>query len=405
MKLQFQEREFVPVLLGADINTYSVARAFYEAYQIKTYVFGKYMSGPSCYSKIINYRANPKMDTEEVLLKAINAVSKRYKDKKILLLGCGDNYVTLVSRCKDRLPENVIAPYIDIEQMNQLVDKEHFYKLCDKYGIDYPATLIYRQEMGMDFEVKFTYPVILKPSDGVDYFAHSFDGQNKVYVIKSRHELETTIQKIYESGYSNSLIIQDMIPGNDEYMRVLTSYSGKDKKVKMMCLGHVLLEEHTPLGMGNHALILTEPNEPLMEKAKKLLEDIGFTGFSNFDIKYDSRDGKFKFFELNVRQGRSNFYVTNSGFNVAKYLVEDYIENKEIPFQIAQKEYLWMVVPKYVAFKYVRDKETKKKMRQLIKEKKMVNPLFMRNDLGLKRYLRLVKNHLRQYGNFRKYYK
>lgn len=33
MKLQFQEREFVPVLLGADINTYSVARAFYEAYQ------------------------------------------------------------------------------------------------------------------------------------------------------------------------------------------------------------------------------------------------------------------------------------------------------------------------------------------------------------------------------------
>ena len=60
-------------------------------------------------------------------------------------------------------------------------------------------------------------------------------------MIKSRHELETTIQKIYESGYSNSLIIQDMIPGNDEYMRVLTSYSGKDKKVKMMCLGHVLL--------------------------------------------------------------------------------------------------------------------------------------------------------------------
>ena len=39
--MEFKEREFIPVLLGADINTYSVARAFYEAYQVKTYVFGK----------------------------------------------------------------------------------------------------------------------------------------------------------------------------------------------------------------------------------------------------------------------------------------------------------------------------------------------------------------------------
>lgn len=405
MKLQFQERTFVPVLLGADINTYSVARAFYEAYHVKTYVFGKYMSGPSCYSKIINYRANPKMDTDEMLLKAMDAVSKRYKDKKILLLGCGDNYVTLVSRCKARLPENVIAPYIDIEQMNQLVNKEKFYELCDKHHIDHPETLIYKPSMGMDFEMKFKYPVILKPADSVDYFSHSFEGQNKVYVIENRQLLEETIQKIYEAGYTHTLIIQDMIPGNDEYMRVLTSYSGKDGKVRMMCLGHVLLEEHTPLGMGNHALILTESNKPLMDNAKKLLEEIGFTGFSNFDIKYDIRDKKFKFLELNVRQGRSNFYVTNSGFNIARYLVEDYIENKEIPFEMAEEEYLWMVVPKYVAFKYVKNKNTRKKMRRLIREKKMVNPLFMRNDLGLKRYSRLVKNHLKQYGNFKKYYK
>ena len=62
--------------------------------------------------------------------------------------------------------------------------------------------------------------------------------------------------------------------------------------------------------------------------------------------------------------------MTNSGFNVAKYLVEDYIENKEIPFQIAQKEYLWMVVPKYVAFKYVKRQRDKEKDAQLIKRKK-----------------------------------
>lgn len=403
--MKFEEREFVPFLLGSDINTYSVARAFYEAYKVKTYVFGKYMSGPSCFSKIVNYRSNPKMDTEEIFLKAVNAVAKRFRHKKIFVLGCGDNYVTLISRCKDKLPANVIAPYVDIALMECLVNKEKFYELCDKIGIDYPDTLIYKREMGMDFKVDFDYPVILKPSDSVDYFEHKFDGQNKVYKLKSREELAQTIETIYCAGYSGDLIIQDMIPGNDEYMRVLTNYSGQDKKVKMMCLGHVLLEEHTPLGVGNHAVIMTEQNKTLMEQARQLLEEIGYTGFSNFDIKYDFRDDKFKFLELNVRQGRSNFYVTNSGFNIAKYLVEDYIYHHEMAFEMSEKEYLWLVVPKHVAFKYVRDKEARKKMRQLISEGKAVNPLFMKGDLGLKRYLRLVKNHLRQYSDYSKYYK
>ena len=34
--MEFKEREFIPVLLGGDINTYSVARAFYEQYQVKS---------------------------------------------------------------------------------------------------------------------------------------------------------------------------------------------------------------------------------------------------------------------------------------------------------------------------------------------------------------------------------
>ena len=93
MDMEFKEREFVPVLFGGDINTYSVARAFYEEYQVKSYVLGKYMSGPSCYSKVTNYRKNPQMDTEEVVLKAITKLSKHYPDKTILAIGCGDSYV------------------------------------------------------------------------------------------------------------------------------------------------------------------------------------------------------------------------------------------------------------------------------------------------------------------------
>lgn len=402
--MEFKEREFIPVMLGGDINTYSVARAFYEQYQVRSFIFGKFPSGPSYNSRMITYRANPKIDTDEVFLKTVNGFAKKHKEKKIVLIGCGDSYVALISWHKAELAENIIAPYIDFDLMNSLQQKETFYRLCEKHGVDYPGTVIYDQSMGMDFEMNFPYPVILKPSDSIQYWEHPFASQKKVYTISDRKELEQVIRDIYGAGYRDKLIIQDMIPGNDEYMRVLTAYSDRNGKVKMMCLGHVLLEEHTPHGLGNHAVIITEPNEELMLRVKNLLEDLHYTGFSNFDIKYDRRDGKYKFFEINTRQGRSNYYVTGSGFNIAKYVVEEYVYGKELPLELAKEEHLWMVVPKAVAFKYVKDENLKAKMRKLIREKKMVNPVFLRGDLKPKRFLAMLKTHFSHFVKFKKYY-
>lgn len=402
--MEFVEREFIPVLLGGDINTYSVARAFYEEYQVKSYIFGKYATGPSYGSKIINYYPNPKIDQDDYFLMRVNSFAKKHANKKIVLIGCGDSYVALISKHKAELAKNIIAPYIDFELMDSLQQKEIFYSLCEKHGVPYPGTLIYDKSMGLDFEVNFPYPMILKPSDSIAYWEHPFETQNKVYTIHDRAELEKVITDIYDAGYPDKLILQDMIPGNDENMRVLTSYSDKNGKVKMMCLGHVLLEEHTPHGIGNHAIIITEPQEELMGNVKALLEDMHYIGFSNFDIKYDKRDNKYKFFEINTRQGRSNYYVTHSGYNVARYIVEEYVYGKEAEFKIADEEYLWMVVPKAVAFKYVKEEENLKKLKKLLKEKKSCNPSFMKGDNKPVRMARMIKLYFSHYGKFKKYY-
>ncbi len=403
--LKFEEREFIPVLLGGDINTYSVARAFYEAYGVRSYVFGKYQTGPSFCSRLTIYEGNEAIDTDAYFLRRIRRFSDEHKDKKILLIGCGDSYVALASKHKAELPENVIAPYIDFSLMDSLQQKKRFYELCDKHGVDHPKTIVYQKEMGLDFECPFSYPLILKPSNSIAYWEHPFPTQNKVYKLGSREELEQVITQIYDAGYDDSLIIQDMIPGNDEYMRVLTAYSDRNGKVKMMCLGHVLLEEHTPHGSGNHAVILTEQNQELMKKVKNLLEDLHYVGYSNFDIKFDQRDNTYRFFEINTRQGRSNYYVTGSGLNIAKYFVEDYIYQRDIPYTEATGEHLWMTVPRGVAYKHIKNPEYTATVRRLIKEGKMVNPVFKRGDLAWNRFLRMAKTHLKQYSNFDKYYK
>ena len=393
---------FQPLLFGGDINVYSVARAFHEAYGVRSIAYGKYPSFPCRGSAILDYRVCPDNESEEAFRRNVEMVSRQFPDKKVILLGCGDSYVQLAAHCRDSLPENVIAPYIDGALLDTLINKEKFYQLCDRYGIDHPATFIYDKSMGHDFTLPWGPPYIAKPADSVAYWACGDHSLAKVYICQSWEELLESLDHVYAAGYSGHMVLQEFIPGDDSYMRVLTNYSDHTGQVRLMCLGHVLLEEHSPHGIGNHAVILTEQDEPLCMKIKELLESLHFVGFSNFDIKYDQRDGRYKAFEINCRQGRSNYYVTGAGYNIARLVVEDYVEGRELPFQIAGNRSLWRMVPRKVAFQFT-PKRYHQEMRALIRAGADHHSLVYRRDAGLKRRLRIWKNHLGNIKRFRQY--
>lgn len=397
------ENRFRPLLFGGDINVYSLARAFYEAYGVKVTAYGKFPTGPCYQSRILDYRPCREIETDRVFVETVTAFAQEAPDRTVLCIGCGDSYVSLAARHKGEFPPNVIAPYVDIAQMEELTNKARFYALCDQYGIDHPGTFVYRREMGRDFDLPFPPPYICKPANGVAYWEHPFEGNQKVFCLPDRAALEATLDKVYAAGYPDAMILQEFIPGDDSYMRVLTNYSGEDGKVRLMCLGHVLLEEHTPHGIGNHAVILTEPNDELCQKFRAFLEGVGFVGFSNFDIKLDPRDGKFKAFEINTRQGRSNYYVTGAGYNLARILVEDRIEHKPPELTLVQNRSLWRVVPQRVAYDYT-PKGYHQEMRALIRAGAVTNPLFYAADKSLPRLMRMVKNALGHFVKFRQYY-
>lgn len=398
------EKEILPLLFGGDINVYSVARAFHEAYGIKSVAYGKYHTFPCAYSDILDYRTCKDNDKRDVFLENVKTVSAEFPNHTIILLGCGDNYLQLASGCIGAYPENVIAPYIDIDLMNRLIDKAQFYALCDEYGLDHPDTFIYRKEMGDDFALPFSFPCVAKPADGVSYWDYPFEGMKKAFVCQDRAELLSALHGAYGAGYSAPMIIQDFIPGDDTYMRVLTNYSDRAGKVKMMCLGHVLLEEHSPNGIGNHAVIITEQEPQLCEKIQAFLEKIGYVGFSNFDIKYDSRDGKYKLFEINCRQGRSNYYVTGAGMNIAQYLVKDLIEHAPLPLSICSETALWRMIPRRLALRFV-PKQYHAQMKTLMRQGKDSHSLCYPADHGKQRWWRVLKNHVGNWHRFLKHNK
>ena len=398
-----------PVLLGADLNCYNVARAFHEQYGVVSYAFGRYAVSATKYSKIVRFTPIPDIDNEETMLRVLGDFAAEHKGEKLVLFGCTDDYATMIARCRDRLPDYTI-PYPDDSLQPKMASKAEFYELCERHGIPYPKTKVLNSvvsEADLAPEaLGFGYPIIIKPSSSIEYWKNPFDGMKKVYRADDSTRAAEIIGTIYGSGYANKVILQEFIEGGDSHMRVLTCFSDKNGKVRAMCLGHTMLEEHTPKGLGNHAAIVTEPVSefPLTGKIKNLLEELHYTGFSNFDIKLNGDGDDFRVFEINLRQGRSNYYVTSAGLNVAR-LAAEVFDDGGYDVTYCDKRFFWHHVPKSVAFRYTEDPKLIDAAKKLDKEGNSSSSLWYAPDLKFNpmRFVCVAEQMRRQKKKYKKF--
>ena len=401
----------VPVLLGADLNCYNIARAFHMKYGVKSYAFARYAISATKYSRIVHFTCVPDIDHDNVMLDTLHRFADAHIGDRMVLFGCTDDYVAMIIRNREELSDFVI-PYPPKEMLTTVSKKAEFYEMCDKFGIPHPDTVVLTEKTTADAlspeKLGFTYPIIVKPSSSVDYWKHSFDGMKKVYTADSPERAAEIVNEIYSSGYPEKIILQEFIAGGDSQMRVFTCFSDEHGKVRAMCLGHTMLEEHTPKGLGNHAAIVTEPvsSLPIADKIKDMLEALGYTGFSNFDIKLrEGTKDDFRVFEINLRQGRSNFYLTSAGLNVA-YLANEVYESDGNDCNKVENVVFWHHIPKSTAYKYTEDKALVEKAKKLAREGREYSSVWYTPDMRFNplRTLCVLEQLRRQKGKFKKYY-
>ena len=395
--------DFIPVLLGSDVNVYGMARSFHEQYGIKSIAIGKGRLNATAYSKIVSVEVvEPELENDEVFCRTLVEFAGNHNDKTLLLVPCGDNYIKLLVRNQDCLRDYYRFECIDEELLMRLSIKNSFYEVCTQYGFEFPKTTTCTYDNYKECVPPFDFPVIIKPANSVAYWNCHFPHKKKVFVAQTKEEFDAILNAIYGSSYKYTLIIQEFIPGDDSFMRVMNCYCGSDKKVRLISLGHALLEEHTPEGIGSYAAIINGYDEELSLRMRDFLENIGYVGWANFDMKLDSRDGKYKLFEMNLRQGRSSFFVTAGGYNMAKYIVDDVLLGKAQPLEIADKKVLWTIIPKKVIFTYVKDESLKDEARRLISEKKFCNSLYYSKDKGLRRTIMFLLNQMNYVKKYKK---
>ena len=110
------------------------------------------------------------------------------------------------------LKEMYVFNYMAEDLMNNLLVKTNFYKLCEEHGLDAPKTYYYSCARKKLYKEEVLFPLIIKPSDGVQYYKNKFPGQQKVYRVENREELDDVIDQVNASGYEEDLNHSGLYP-------------------------------------------------------------------------------------------------------------------------------------------------------------------------------------------------
>ncbi|MEG0462206.1 carboxylate--amine ligase [Gordonibacter sp.] len=350
-------RRLQPVVVGGDILAYSYVREFHRAYGVKrTIVLATQDIKMLSTSRFTDYRLIEGIHEAENLYAALEAVAAEQHaadpDRVLLVLGCDDCHARMLSGGKERLEAaGFVVPYIDFPLLDDITQKRRFYELCDELSIPYPRTWYF--DCGANGPDKLPvdelpYPLIAKPSNSAQFQAATIEGWRKIYEIESAEELAQVWDTIRVSDYDNELVLQDFIPGGDDAIRTLTTFSDATGDMRVVSGGVVCLQDHDPTALGNPVCIMGEREEAIIEHARRFLKHTGYRGFANFDIKVDERDGSFRFFEVNTRAGRNTYYLSLGGVNFATLIVDEFVCGREIPYREAYDRFAYSCVPRYV---------------------------------------------------------
>ena len=415
--------DFHPLIIGGDLGVYALARAFHEAYGCTSTVISGAELGPikdSCILEVHSLGMGASCDDlSREALRIAPELKERYACKDLILLTNSDSQVRSVVKMKSQLEEYYLVPFVDQDLLDKLMNKDSFAELCEIYGVSTPASLTiqasdFAQLNFEDIKDKLPggFPLIAKPANSGLYERMRFEGMKKVYKLNNKEELMQLLSRLGQAGVQSPFIIQELIPGDDLYMRSITAYVDQNAKVRMFSSAQVLLEEHTPSALGNPAAMITRPYPELYKQAQTLLEACSYKGFANFDVKLDPRTNKAYFLEINPRIGRNNYYTTAAGLNPVRYLVDDIVYHKydkdDSSVDSSDKTVLYSVLTPHLVKRYV-DQELKREINQLSLSGNLVHPLIYAADKGggiksLRRRFYILANKLNHYRKFKRYY-
>lgn len=393
----YGDADFLPVVLGTNLNTYNIARSLHEAYGVRTLALGRVALRETAHSRILDVRTYPDLDDPERIVEVLLDLAAEFPGRERLLIANIEHYTNAVLAHRAVLAEHYLIPLVDAATAARFMAKADFARTCAELGVPHPETVVATAAdaaaPGFGDDLPFPYPVIVKPSDTDSYPRLRFAGKQKVYLVPDAVALREVAGRIHAAGYPGDLVVQEHLAGDESVMRVVNTYSDRHGRMRLCSVAQIVLGEYDPQYVGNYNAVVTVADPALTESIRHLLDSVGYVGAANIDVMVDPRTGTSKLLEVNLRQGAASFYTMAAGVNLARCYVEDLVHGRALPEQVPAAERLWVNVPYPVVRALV-----PRGLRPLVRRARrygVTHTLRYRPDLGLRRRLDVARLDLR----------
>lgn len=248
---------------------------------------------------------NPIINEEAFIDELLN-LSTKYKGS--VIFASDDATLQAVSKNKARLKDHFIIEAADWDITSKLLSKELTYSLAHEIGVQAPKTYLPIDfKEAKEFSKDIGFPCILKPTVSHLFF-NTF--KKKMLFINNLNELEVVFKNI--SSYNQQMMFQEFIPGSDSQGVNYNSFIQDGNVIIDFTSEKVRL---TPPGIGFPRVIVSKKINEVIEPGRKILNALGYRGFSCTEFKKDSRTNKYVLMEINGRQNFSSTLAVRCGIN------------------------------------------------------------------------------------------
>lgn len=278
-----------------------------------------------CYSKYVdNILYSPSGDENAL----VNILIENYKNsqQKPILIPDSDFAVKAIDTHLSSLNDYFLIPSIKGEEgaVAAWMNKEKQKELARSIGINV-ANCTRLSISGGQYLIPsgINYPCFPKPVDG---------GKKGLGRCENKEMLEKAL-RIMSVAKDVNVLVEDYLQIDKEY--ALVGFSDGNNVFIPAILYNKQMAHGAHYGVAKAGVVLsTEEFEPLIDKFKRLIREIGFVGL--FDIDFFDCQGVYYFSEVNLRFGGSGYAVTKAGVNLPG-MMADYFSGQpcRYPAQLA----------------------------------------------------------------------
>jgi predicted ATP-grasp superfamily ATP-dependent carboligase len=224
-----------------------------------------------------------------------------------LLVPANDATLGVVSRRKQELEAHHAVACADWSVVEKVIDKKHTYALAHAIGVPAPRTETPRSREDLErIAARFSFPCLVKPCESHRY-AEVF--RAKVARVHGPAELAVEYERAVSAGID--VMVQEYIPGDDTHSFNYNSYHSRGRFIDFTAQKLRL----APPEFGLPRVVVSRDVPEIVAPARRILQELGYTGYSCTEFKLDPRDGVHKLMEVNGRVNRSILHPLGCGIN------------------------------------------------------------------------------------------